>query len=165
MNRTVKQSLTILAIIIFVGVFLWGRSADAAEARIGLGFGYASNIGATYQELMLISDDLRWYSAVTRIGGDNRHDYQYWRFTAGYRVNWRRETNFSPYMRLGAAYFSEEPTGYISDRLAFDMAIGMRLWNIVELELDQHNSTAGRSNRNQGLDAVMLSVVLPFGKK
>lgn len=159
-----KQLLAILAIAIFLVFFLWGRVADAAEARLGLGMGYASNEGATYQELMLSSDDLRWYGAVTRIGGDTRNNYHYTRFTVGYRVNWRRETNFSPYMRLGAAYFDKEPTDYISDKLAFDLAIGVRLWGIVELEGDQHNSTGSRSDQNEGLDAVMLGVTLPFGK-
>ena len=159
-----KKALVVLVIALFVAVFLWGRTADAAEARLGIGFGYASNEGATYQELMLTSDDLRWYGAVTRIGGDTRNNYHYTRFTAGYRVNWRRETNFSPFMRLGAAYFDKEPTDYISDDLAFDMAIGVRLYDIVELEIDQHNSTGGRSDQNEGLDGFMLGLTFPFGK-
>lgn len=159
-----KKSMGVLAIIIFVVFFALGRSAEAAEARLGLGFGVSGNEGARYQEMMLTTNDLRWYGAVTFIGGDNRHDYQYRRFTIGYRVNWRRATNFSPYLRLGTAYFDKEPTDYISDKWAFDMAIGMRLWNILELEIVQHNSTAGRSNQNEGLNAPMFSVVLPFGK-
>lgn len=157
-----KKVLAILAVAIFVGFFVWGRTADAAEARLGLGIGYSSTEGARYQELMITSTDLRWYGAVTRIGGDNRHNYQYNRFTAGYRVNWRRETNFSPFMRMGVAYFSEEPTDYISDQWAFDMAVGVRLWNVVEIEFDQHNSTAGRTAQNEGLNAILVGITLPF---
>lgn len=161
--KLTKKHAAVAVIAIFVGFFLWGRAADSAELGIGLGFGYGSNVGARYQELMVTSDDRRWYGALTRIGADNEHNYQYWRTTAGYRVNWRRETNFSPYLRLGMAYFSSPPTDYISDSVAFDMAVGLRMWDIVELEIDQHNSTAGRSDENEGLDAVMLRVVLPFG--
>lgn len=159
-----RKCLFILAIATFIGFFLWGRVADSAEVGIGLGFGYASNQGARYQELMLTSDERKWYVAVTKIGADDRHNYKYWRTTVGYRVNWRSATNFSPYMRLGMAYFNEKPEDYISSHVSFDMSVGIRLWNIVELEFDQHNSTAGRSDQNEGLDAVMLRVVLPFGR-
>lgn len=37
-----KKALAILAVAIFVGFFVWGRTADAAEARLGLGIGYSS---------------------------------------------------------------------------------------------------------------------------
>ena len=160
---TTKQAYAIGLIALFIGFFLWGRVAEAAEARLGVGWAYQNTAGATYQELMVTSSDLRWYGAATRIGGDDRHNYEYWRVTAGYRVNWRSATNFNPYMRLGVAYFDEEPTDYISDQFAFDMAAGLRLYNLVELEIE-HNSTAGRSSQNEGLDAVTLSVVLPFGR-
>ena len=155
---TMKQSIAIGAIIMFIGLFVWGRVADAAEAGIGLGF---SKNGATHQQVTLTTTDLRWYGSVTRIGGDRRHNYVYGRLGAGYRVNWRRETRFSPYLKLGAVYFTKEPTDYISDQWAFDMNVGMRMWNVVELEY-QHNSTAGRSSQNEGLDTLFLNVVLPF---
>lgn len=164
MTRTQKQIAAIVAIALFVGFFLWGRSAEAAEARLGIGFGITANKGATYQEMMVTTDDLRWYGAATRMGGDDRHDYQTWRITTGYRVNWREGHKIEPFMRLGVAYFTEQPTDYISDNWAFDMAVGIRLWDIVEVEFDQHNSTGGRSSQNEGLDAPMVSVVLPFGR-
>ena len=47
-------------------------------------------------------------------------------------------------------------------RYAYDLAFGLRFWQILELEFDQHNSTAGRSNDNTGLDAIYLGFVLPF---
>jgi len=165
LNISRGKALAILAIVIFFGFFLWGMKADAAEVRLGVGFGYASQAGARYEEIMLTSGDRHWYGAVTRIGGDDRHNYQYWRFTGGYRVNWRRGLKVSPYLRLGAAYFDDIPEDYISEHLAFDLAIGLRLWDVLEIELDQHNSTAGRSANNEGLDAATVSVVLPFGAR
>ena len=157
--RSFKKYAAIGAIVVFVALFLWGRVADAAEVSLGLG--YSPKHETRYQQVMLGTDDRRWYGSLARIGGDVRHDYQYWRVGAGYRVNWRRESRISPHMRLGAVYFSEEPTDYISDQWAFDMAVGARLWDIVDVEW-QHNSTAGRSSQNEGLDAVVLSVVFNF---
>lgn len=159
-----KKALVVAAILIFLGFFLWGRVADAAEPEIGLGigFGYASNSGATYQEVMLRDAQRRWYGTVARIGGDTRNNYHYWRFTAGYQVNWRKQTNFSPYARIGVAYFDQAPTDYISDTLAYELAIGVRLWEVIELDLDTHNSTGGRSDQNEGLDGWMFRLVFPF---
>ena len=157
-----SKALVVLAIFIFIGFFAWGRSADAAELRLGVGAGYTKNMGARSQEIMLTWDDRHWYAAVTRIGGDTLHNYQFTRVTAGYRVNWRRGKRFSPFMRLGGAYFDDEPWDYISDQWAFDMAFGVRLWDVLELEIDQHNSTAGRSDQNSGMDTIMLGMVFPF---
>lgn len=156
------KALAVLAIAIFVGFYLWGLKADAAELGLGLAKGYASNKGATYQEFMLRDDQRHWYGSLARIGGDDRNDYHYWRVCGGYQVNWRRGTSFSPYARLGACGFDEAPTDYISDQLAYELAFGVRLWDIVEIDIDQHNSTAGRSNQNEGLDAVMLRILWRF---
>lgn len=157
-----KKTVVVNILAFLLSFCLFSSLAEAADVRLGVGFGYSNNTGARYQELMLLTDDRRWYGAVTRIGNDDRHNYQYSRFTAGYRVNWRLSTKVSSFLRLGAAYFSEEPTDYISDKLAFDIAIGVRLWNVLEIEFDQHNSTAGRSTQNEGLDAVLVGIVFPF---
>lgn len=151
-------------LLIVIGLFLCSGVANSAEARLGIGLGYNANVGARYQEVMLTSSDRHWYFALTNIGNDERYNYQYLRYTAGYRFNWGKETKFSPYLRLGVAYFDEEPFDYISDKTAFDVAIGFRLWNVIELEIMEHNSSAGRTEQNEGLDAISISVVMPFGK-
>jgi len=84
------------------------------------------------------------------------------RFSGGYRVNWLRDKFISPYLRLGMAWFDSTPEPYISDQWSFDMAAGLRFRNVLELEA-QHNSTAGRSLTNSGIDSITLSIVLPFG--
>ena len=159
-----KKAAVVLIIALFVAVFIWGRSAEAGEPEfgLGLGFGYASNEGATYQELFLRDASRNWYGSVNRIGGDTLNNYEYWRFCGGWQVNWRKNSNISPYSRLGACWFDEAPTDYISDNLAYELALGVRLWNIVEIDIDTHNSTAGRSEQNEGLDAVMIRMVFPF---
>lgn len=156
---------TYILITLFVILFVWGRTADATEIRLGVGLGITHQKGSRYHEAMLISTDKHWYAAATRIGGDHRHNYQYWRITAGYRVNWRQDKTISPFMRFGTAYFTEQPTDYISDSWAFDMAIGIRVWDVLEIEFDQHNSTGGRTNQNEGLDAVLIGITMPFGRK
>lgn len=159
-----KKALAVVAIVVFLGFFLWGVKADAAEVGLGLGFGYASNEGATYQEMMVRDSQRNWYFSAARIGGDTRNDYHYWRFCGGYQVNWRKNSNFAPYARLGACGFDQEPTDYVSDTVAYELAFGFRLYDLIEIDIDTHNSTAGRSNQNEGIDGAMLRVVLPFGK-
>lgn len=153
------------AILTFIAFFMWGMKADAAELRLGIGMGINHHEGARYQEFMLTDNNRHWYLSATRVGNDDRHNYQYWRGCGGYRVNWRKETNFSPYMRLGACYFNEIPVDYVSDYLTYDLAIGFRILEIADLELIQHNSTGGRSIHNEGLDAIVLGLVFPFGSK
>ena len=157
-----KKLIAIGVIAVFVGFYLWGLKADAAEVGLGLGFGYASNDGATYQEIQIKDDNQNWYGSLARIGGDTRNNYHYWRACGGYQVNWRRGRVIEPYARLGACYFDEEPTDYISDELAYELAFGVRLWDIVEVDIDTHNSTAGRSDQNEGLDGAMLRVIWRF---
>ena len=49
----------------------------------------------------------------------------------------------------------------ISERLTYDLRLGARWKDIVELEI-QHNSTAGRSERNTGFDVITLRAVFQF---
>lgn len=150
-------------IVAFIILAAWGtwEQVYGAELRVGLGGGVTNDNEWIGQELMVNSDRRHWYASVIRVGGDDALP-DTWRFAAGYRVNWRRDKNVWPYLRLGAGYFLDEPGHLISDKLAFDMAVGIRFWKILELEW-QHNSTAGRSDHNDGNDILMLGLVVPFG--
>jgi hypothetical protein len=160
--RKNNKKAAVVALAIFLAFFIWGvKKANAAEVTLGLAAGYNHTVGARYEEIMLLPTD-HWYGSITRIGGDNKHDYQYNRYCGGYKVFWRQHKGISPIMRLGACWFDEQPEDYISDKFAYDIALGVRLWDVVEVEFDQHNSTAGRSDQNEGLDAFMLRVVFPL---
>lgn len=162
MSKYLKRiSYTSVLVAIFIALFIWGRAAEAGEARIGLGVGTFNVQGAIYQDLLVTTDEQTWYAQVTRIGNDEHFDVLT-RYSAGYRVNWRDDKFAEPYLRLGMAHFDKEPTYRISDKWSFDMAVGIRFKDVVELEA-QHNSTAGRTNYNYGLDSIVLGVVLPFG--
>lgn len=177
LNKT-TITYTAILVVIFVTFFVMGRYAEAGEARIGLGAGTFNAQGAIVQDVMVTTDDLRWYASFQRAGGDDvfynleqRHCRTVRvpfssvnRFAVGYRVNWYRERTVSPYLRLGAAYFDREPMPFISDDLSYDMAVGVRISDIIEIEA-QHNSTAGRSAFNKGMDSVVFGVTLPFGRE
>ena len=156
-----NKKAAVIALAIFLAIMAIGVKVHAAEIGLGLASGYNHNAGARYEEIILMGEN-HWYASFTRIGGDDLHNYQYSRYCGGYKVTWRPKKNFSPIMRLGACKFSDPPTDYVSGTYTYDIALGFRFWNVLELELDEHNSTAGRSNQNEGLDAFMLRIVFPL---
>ena len=150
-----------VAIAIFVVLFSWGiynQSAKAGEVRLGLAMAFTNDDDWIGQEVMFMHKD--WYGSVMRVGGDNVLPDTV-RLAIGYRVEWREGKKVSPYMRMGGAYFMDEPTDIISDRWAYDMALGVRLYGVTDLEY-QHNSTAGRSLQNSGNDMPMIGLVVKF---
>ena len=148
----------------FIVAFGFGiKNAQADDFRIAFGAGFNHSEKALTSEVMYTFDN-HVYLAATRIGGDlvlNPNHNQIMKLAGGYRVRWRDELKVSPYMRMGIAYFDHKPYLVMNDNVAFDMALGVRLWDIAELEL-LHNSTAGRSTRNWGLDYVNFGLVIPF---
>ena len=156
-----KDSLKWTLILIFVVLFAWGiymQTADAAEARLGLSKGVTHHSDWTGMEGMFVYRN--WYLNAARLGNDDVLPDTV-RLALGYRVMWRDEMRLSPYLRLGGAYFMDEPTDIISDRWAYDMTVGLRIFSVVDLEW-QHNSTAGRSLQNSGNDMLLLGMVVPF---
>jgi len=158
------------AITIFIVLFAWGiyrQQAEASDLRLGLGFGITNSAlvhggsegnGWIGQELMFTHK--HWYGAAMRLGGDDVLPDTV-RLTAGYRVEWRDERRLSPYLRLGAAYFLDEPSSIISDRWAYDLTMGFRVFDVLDIEY-QHNSTAGRSSQNSGNDLLLVGLKVRF---
>ncbi len=162
-----KQIALAVGIAVFLAFFIWGREADSAEVALGLGAGLTStkSEGIRAQEIQIRTDDYRWYFSYARIGAninDRLELRQNDRWAIGYTVVWRRGHNWQPYMSIGAAYFKQPPMGLISERLAYDMRVGVRYKNIIEFEFDNHNSTASRSDKNTGVDIPWVRVVFQF---
>lgn len=155
-NSGTRVKLTVLAVLIFIVLFAWGLAK--AEVRLGVGKGVTHDNEWTAQDVLLTNKD--WYFQFTRLGGDELLP-DTWRYSIGYRVEWREGSQVEPFLRLGVAYFDDVPYPVISEKYTFDMAVGVRAWRVVEFEW-QHNSTAGRSDRNWGNDIFLLSVVLPL---
>lgn len=154
-----KKTAKWIVIGIFIALMAWGiyrQQADAAELRLGLGRGVSNGNEWVGQELAIAHR--HWYGSVSRLGGDDLLPDTV-RLAAGYRADWRTEQRLAPYLRLGGAYFTEEPTDLISDRWAYDMALGLRIFGVLDLEY-QHNSTAGRSLQNSGNDMLLLGLVV-----
>lgn len=160
MKFKTKATSGIVLVLAFLALFIWGRNAESAELGLGVGYGINHTAKAAVQEITISTDDYRWYGQVIRIGGDGVLDDN-WRYSAGYRLFWRRDENVKPFLRLGAAYFDHAPVQLVSDHLTFDMGLGLRWKDIIELEYN-HNSTAGRSDKNTGIDFVTLRVVFQF---
>lgn len=159
-----KEYLKWLAILIFILLFAWGtytQNADAAEVRIGMSKAFTHGTEWTGQELLFVHRN--WYANIARIGGDEALP-DLMRYSVGYRVKWRNEKRVSPYLRLGMAYFEIEPFDLISDVWAYDMAVGSRFFEVLDIEW-AHNSTAGRSAQNEGVDMLLIGITVPFGSK
>ena len=158
--RPTKTQVTTTLVILFVLLFIWGRSAESAELGIGIGTGRGHTNDTIVQGLTIISDDLRWYAQVTRFGNEGHLDTNM-RWSGGYRLFFCRDENFKPFMRLGVAGFKETPMPLLSDNIAYDMGLGLRWRNIIEFEYNR-NSTGGRSKRNTGIDLWELRLVMQF---
>ena len=166
-KATKRQIVLAVGIAIFLAFFVWGRTVDAAEVGLGLGTGLPSthSDGIRAQEIQIRTNDYRWYFSYARIGANingRLQTRQVDRWAIGYTVVWRRGKAVQPYMSIGAAYFDQPPMDLISERLTYDMRVGIRFKDIIELELDNHNSTASRSDKNTGIDIPWVRVVFQF---
>lgn len=160
-NKKWYAKWTVWAVIVFIIVFTWGyalqNKAEAGELQIGLGHGATNNNDWIAMNIAIYHN--HWYVSAARFGGEDRAflpDVS--RYALGYRVDWRDGKRVEPFMRFGVAYWTEEPRNLISDRWSYDMSVGLRFWQVLELEW-QHNSTAGRSDFNKGNDVVVLGWV------
>ena len=151
---------TFWLILGFIGLASWGamRDANAADLRIGAGFGWENAQDAVSMDLMLTIDEDFYLSAAKMAGGRVGDDV--WRYAAGFRFDWREGKRIQPFLRLGGAYW-DGITGLVGDQHTFDLALGLRFGGALELEL-QHNSTAGRSVPNTGVDLIVLGLVKEF---
>jgi hypothetical protein len=159
-NKPLYKKYTAGAVAIFIVLFIWGmQDSYGAEVRLGLGKGMTNGNDWITQEFMLVGKR-KWYLSAMLTGNDDQQP-DTWRYAVGYRVNWRDHTRASPFMRLGAAYWQDKPVPLISDHVSYDMAVGVRVLHVVELEW-QHNSTSGRSDQNKGNDLFTLAMVFTF---
>lgn len=158
MKRRVKH--TVYLVLAFLALFVWGlvlNEAKADELRIGLGYGILKSEGFITQEL-LYRPHPHWYLSIAETE-NHRRDYRSVRYAAGHQVVFRDGKKIEPFLRLGFAHFRRAPNDWVSAKNTYDLAIGFRFWDVVELEIDQHQSTAGRSPVNIGLDGVYLGVL------
>lgn len=156
-----KKVLKWTIISIFIALLGWGivnEKANAAEGSIGLSFAFSHGSDWIGQHLEVGNRD--WYFGVARFGNEDKLPDTN-RYTVGTRVDWREGYTISPFLKFGLAYFQDEPTWIISDRWAYDMTVGARFFEVIDLQIN-HNSTAGRTDFNKGNDIAILSIVREF---
>lgn len=156
-----KVKPAVWGVLVFIGLLFWGfsREADAAEhaLTIGLGKGMLHENDSTTQQIGY-EYNRRWYAKATLIDGRGVIDRTY-RYTVGRRVAFRPGKTIDPYMRIGVGYFSVVPDELVNDHWVFDLGLGIDFNEIGRLEYS-HNSTAGRSRPNTGVDMVLLTFYL-----
>ena len=163
MRRKIKYTVGLVAL--FILAFCWGYYNQAlADTTFRIGVGTQAldrgDRGEHITQDLMINFDNRWYVQAARFGNGTVVP-DTWRYSFGYRVNWREGNKVAPFMRLGPAYWAPEDSVLVSDNWTFDMAVGAQLWQFVDIEW-QHNSTAGRSERNSGVDLIVLAINLRF---
>jgi len=153
-DKIIKWTL----IAIFIGFAAWGLRSEAAELGVGLSKAVSHGSEWTGQHLQFVHKD--WYIEAAKLGGEDRLPDTF-RYSSGFRIDWREKKEFSPFLKLGMAYFKEEPAWIISDRWSYDMSLGVRFFKVLDLEFN-HNSTAGRTDFNKGNDLINLYLVKEF---
>lgn len=149
-----------ILVVLFIALAIWAvysSKAEAAEIGLGLGAGATNDNGWIAQEITVRHG--HWYGSILRTGDDDALP-DTWRFAAGWRYDWRADKRVSPFIGFGAAWWADDITPLISDRLSYDMRLGLRFWDVVDLGW-QHASTAGRARFNDGSDLVVLRLVFP----
>lgn len=157
------KKLRVGAIILFVGLFalLLAQEANANDWTIGLGYGIAYTEGGVKQSLGYSTG--KWQIVYDRHGQDvgNANSWSVFR-----QVKARHGRKVQPFMNLGATYWNDllvdpdkAPRVLVNEHLTFKLGIGVKLWNILDIGID-HDSTAGRSEPNRGIDYAYLRFYL-----
>lgn len=156
-----------IAVIIFIGLLLWGYSSEASadtSLTIGLSYGWVNSEGLVTQRLGLLQNE-KWNIKYERFGG---HEFNTSHgFFLARRTEWRTDKVWQPYLDFGFGYYTQKLINpdknkpLVNDNLVFTLAGGCT-WRIskdVDLELGiDHNSTAGRTSPNSGIDRVFISL-------
>jgi hypothetical protein len=165
-KRHGKSSL--IAVLTFVILFSCGLNNDAFgdEIAIGVGAGVGDMDGTITQRIGY-QPNPRWLVRYERFGGKGEpHSNMY---GIQRNVRWRQTHELQPYLTFGAVYFDsilqdDEGREFLKDEfLAYNLGLGVtwRYSNTAALRLGfDHNSTAGRADRNHGVDRVHLTFVL-----
>lgn len=165
-----KPTAYIVAAFVVVMIFLfatedaYGQSTDYRGSGVvvstGLGFGVANYSGGVTQRIGVESGDSRYLATYERLGGKGYRNVN--SISLVRRVRHER-TGLAG--SIGLAYFDRTVAEHgskslVSERLTFTLGLDYT-WSLSSstgLRLGLvHNSTAGRSERNRGVDRVNLS--------
>jgi len=156
----------VLLILLFIGLFFWALNAEAEEKafELGLAAGFYHSEQHITQRIGFNYAD-KWIAQYERHGG-NGYDISN-SISAQRQVVFRQGRKLEPYLRLGVSYFdvpvrdldADEVRYLVHERLTFSLGAGVRLSKVMSLGFE-HNSTAGRSDPNRGLDRFYLQFTM-----
>jgi hypothetical protein len=168
----IKPTAVLVGLFVVGSIFLLAREVQAHgpsttdsshhSAGISLGTGVLDSSRLRTQRLEYRYRN-RWQVAYERFGGDDWNTASYIGVS---RLMYLRGNGRGPFLSLGAGYFDEilvderEGEALVSERLTYELGIGYSwvLSQSSDIEAGwKHNSTAGRSKRNHGIDRVALS--------
>ena len=169
MLKKLFKKPTAWAVVLFVIAITWGLLAEAAtppkhQMTLGLAYGIVNTQDMVTQRIGYVRND-KWYVRAERFGGDGYQES--WAGSFGRQVVFRKGKTFEPIMTLGVSFFDRPLTqsnGYqpVADDITFQLGITVRFKGLVGLNIDDHNSTAGRSDPNKGIDRAGLDFYWKF---
>lgn len=164
------------AIVGFVALLIWATATYAHESplndhslTVGLTYGTLAADGYITQRLGYQYND-QWHVSYERTGGDGGVNH-----TNSIGVFRKVDTTHlgafgTPFIGIGARYFEDQLLDpdrrdgrvLISENLTYELGVGTswELSDAARIELGWlHNSTSGRSSRNNGFDRITLEMV------
>jgi hypothetical protein len=165
----VKKTVYIVVAFVVAMTCLFINEAHAHEVgssphaiTLGVNGGILNYSGGVTQELGYSFDD-KYEVSYERLGGKGYENVS--AFTVR-RVVWKNAYRSGPYLSLRATYTdglveSKDRAGkaLVSERFSFQMGLGYKwaLSSTTGIRIGMlHNSTAGRSQRNRGIDRITL---------
>jgi hypothetical protein len=154
-----KRLLAIGLFVVAFGALLW---AEEAEAQVHLGTAVGINHTEDARAVLIgYTWDDRWELEYARHGGDDYEDINSWSVTRIVRA--RRGKNLEPFLQFGLTYWDEKMLAtkwddqevLVDSQLTYRLGLGVRLYRVAELGWG-HDSTAGRSDPNSGIDYIFI---------
>jgi hypothetical protein len=152
----------VIALLFFFSHEAEAHGTDSQHFGTGIGFGAVHYSGGVTQEISYLRDN-RWRFAYERLGGKSFDTVNAIRISR--EVSWRADGT-GPSFSIGAQYFDrhlEDPSNgkaIVSDNLTFSLGVGYAwaLSSDTRVRLGAlHSSTGGRSDRNGGIDRLVLN--------
>ena len=152
-------------IVAFIALMVWGLAAQAANGfESALSYGVVNTKNHITQRISYMHGD-KWVVQYERHGGNGYEDTN--SYSLQRQIVWRSEKKAQPYLRYGISYFDDpirrlrsgEDSVLVDERLTYSLGLGLRFWGVMNMGIE-HNSTAGRSDPNKGVDRVYLGIML-----
>ena len=154
-----KRLLAIGLFVIAFGALLWADSVEA-QPLLGVGVGILNTQEARNVTLGWSWQD-KWEAELSQHGGDGYETVH--AVSVARVVRARKGKNFEPFMQFGLTYWDDKIAApkwddqdvLVDSQLTYRLGLGIRVYRVLEVGWG-HDSTAGRSDPNSGIDYIFL---------